>query len=125
MKLLEALDLPKYKEGITDFPSVVVDQTNVRISDIIKRNLAGEQVLGNQNLSYDYTSENQNYDPEKVNPFNDIGFNLDDVIVLAQKNGQQVTDLQNRLGELKRQLDQAKQEEKPADPAVSVEPKPE
>lgn len=124
MKLLEALDLPQYKEGITDFPAVVVDQTNVRISDIIKRNLAGEQVMGNQNLSYDYTSENQSYDPEKVNPFNDIGFNLDDVILLAEKNGQQVTALQNRLGEIKRELDKSKQEEKPVESKEPAAPGP-
>lgn len=103
---LAALEKPK---GIIGFPKVVVDQTNFRISDIIKRNLAGEQVMGNQNLSYDYQNGSKEYDPEKLNPFNDIGFDLDDVIRLAKSNGQQVTDLQNRLGELKQQLDQAKQ----------------
>ena len=73
---LAALDKPK---GITGFPAVVVDQTNCRISEVIKRNLAGEQVMGNNNQSYDYTNESKDYDPEKVNPFNDMGFDLDDV----------------------------------------------
>lgn len=108
MKLFECLDAAASQEGMKDFPPVVVDQTNFRISDIIKRNLAGEQVMGNQNLNYDYTNESQKYDPEKVNPFNDLGFNLDDVIMLAEKTGQQVVELQNRQGELQRALDQAK-----------------
>lgn len=112
MKLFDSLDLAAKVEGIKGFPKVVVDQTNFRIGDIIKRNLAGEQVMGNQNLNYDYTNESQKYDPEKVNPFNDIGFDLDDVVVLAKSNGIQVTELQNRAGELKSELDKAKQVEK-------------
>lgn len=112
MKLFDSLDLAAKVEGIKGYPKVVVDQTNFRIGDIIKRNLAGEQVMGNQNLNYDYTNESQNYDPEKVNPFNDIGFDLDDVVVLAKSNGIQVTELQNRAGELKSELDKAKQVEK-------------
>ena len=101
MKLFESLDAAASKKGIKGYPAVVVDQTNFRISDIIKRNLAGEQVMGNQNLGYDYTNETKDYDPEKVNPFNDMGFDLDNVIRLAKENGQQVSDLQNRQGELK------------------------
>lgn len=111
MNLFQALDKLSKPDKITDFPKVTVDQTNFRISDIIKRNLAGEQVMGNQNLQYDYESTSQAPDFETVNPFSDMGFNLDDVIFLANKNGQRVTDLQNRQGELKAALDKAKAEE--------------
>lgn len=112
MLLFESLDLAAKKEGIKGYPKVVVDQTNFRISDIIKRNLAGEQVMGNQNLGYDYMSDSPNPNTDKVNPFSDIGFDLDSVIMLAKETGQQVTELQNRQGEIKAALDKAKQVEK-------------
>lgn len=105
--LLDKLSKPKV---ITGFPPVVVDQTNFRISDIIKRNLAGEQVMGHQDLSYDYENTSKDPDFDNVNPFSDMGFNLDDVILLANKTSKQVTDLQNKQGELKAELDKAKKE---------------
>lgn len=108
---LSNVDIIAIDKPIKDFPAVTVDQRNYRISEIIRRNLAGEQVLGNNNLSYDYTNADQNYDPEKINPFNKPGFDLDDVIVLARENGQRVTDLQNQYGELKLALDKARKEE--------------
>lgn len=111
LSLFEVLDRLSHIEKITDFPKVSVDQTNFRISDIIKRNLAGEQVLGNQNLQYDYESSSKEPDFDNVNPFSDMGFDLDDVIRLARINGQKVTDLQNRQGEIKAALDKAKAEE--------------
>lgn len=109
--LFAALDkLSQVSDKITGFPPVVVDQSNFHISDIIRRNLAGEQVMGNTNLQYDFESaEGADYD--RVNPFVDMGFDLDDVIRLANENGKRVTDLQNRQGELKQQLDQALSEE--------------
>lgn len=68
---LSNLDIVKNDKKISDFPPVVVDQTNVRISDIIRRNLAGEQVLGTTKLQFDYLGsevENASFD---VNPFSD------------------------------------------------------
>lgn len=127
IKLFSALDRLCQPNVINDFPKVTVDQTNFRIGDIIKRNLAGEQVMGDTHMSYDY--ENSSDDPnfDKVNPFSDMGFNLDDVITLAHQTSQQVTDLQNRQGELKASLDKAKKEQEevtkvtpePAAPAPS------
>ena len=107
-------------DKMSDFPKVTVDQTNFRISDIIKRNLAGEQVMGNNNLSYDYENTSKSPDFDTVNPFSDMGFDLDDVIRLAHINGQKVTDLQNRQGELKQALDKAKQEEAAAAAAAAA-----
>lgn len=124
--LFAALDkLSQVSEKIKDFPAVVVDQSNFHISDIIKRNLAGEQVMGNTNLQYDFESVDA-ADYDRVNPFADMGFDLDDVIRLANENGQRVTDLQNRQGELKQQLDKALSEEaaKNATPQPSPAPVP-
>ena len=100
------------------FPPVVVDQTNFRISEIIKRNKAGEQVLGDKNMQYDFDYRDEaNF--EKVNPLADFGFDLDDVIHLADKNAVKVTDLQNRLGELKLDLDTSKEDEPKTTPQAS------
>lgn len=98
-------------ESKIDFPPVIVDQTNCRISDIIRKNQAGEQVMGVKNLQFDYRFDDKNADFEKVNPFSGLNFDLDDVITLAERTGQAVTDLQNRQGELKAQIDQARSEE--------------
>lgn len=113
MKLFEALDHLEKPEGISDFPPVVVDQTNARIGDVIRRSLSGEQILGNNNLSFDYRSDSLNPNYEKVNPFNDMGFDLDDVILLARKNGQQVQELLNKQSEIKASLDEAQQQASP------------
>lgn len=115
--ILTKIEKPAQIKG---FPKVTVDQTNFRISDIIKRNLAGEQVLGNNNLNFDYEDASKVADFERVNPFSDIGFDLDDVIRLAHQTSRQVTDLQNRQGELKQSLDKAMQEE--ADKAKNAAP---
>lgn len=120
MKLFEILDHCQKIDKICDFPQVVVDQSNFRVGDIIRRNLAGEQVLGQNNLQYDFNPDKPDFD--KLNPFNDMGFNLDDVIMLAHRNGQQVTDLQNRLGELKQELDQSKQTDKEKTPTSGDQP---
>lgn len=112
MAKISLADIVAQSEGIKGFPKVVVDQTNVRISDIIKRNLAGEQILGETHLSYDYTNSDQKYDPEKVNPFSRMGFDLDDVIQLAAQTGQQISDLQNQYGELKAKAIAAQKEVK-------------
>lgn len=130
VKLFSALQSIEKPVVIKGFPKVTVDQTNFRISQVIKRNIAGEQVMGNNNLSFDFEDSSKEPDYDKVNPFSDIGFDLDDVIALAHKTGQQVSDLQNRQGELKQALDQAKQEEaeknKPAlSPAPAPAPSPE
>lgn len=89
---LSNMAISTMEEGISGFPEVVVDQTNVRISDIIRRNLAGEQVLGTTKLAYDFlgTEEFKNMD---VNPFNTLDFDLDDTIRLADKVGMQISDL--------------------------------
>lgn len=100
---ISALYAPK-----TVYPPVVVEQTNCRISEIIRRNQAGQQVLGQKNLQFDYHGDTKNKDCYTVNPFSDIGFNLDDVILLAERKGREVTELQNRLGELKADLDKSK-----------------
>ena len=54
MAKISNLDIVKNDVKIGNFPPVAVEQTNVRISDIIRRNLAGEQVLGTTKLAYDY-----------------------------------------------------------------------
>lgn len=95
----------------TIYPAVVVEQTNCRISEIIRRNQAGQQVLGQKNLQFDYHGDTKNKDCYTVNPFSDIGFNLDDVIILAERKGREVTELENRLGELKADLDKSKNTE--------------
>lgn len=96
------IDIVKKDKPIGDFPPVVVEQTNVRISDIIKRNLAGEQVLGTTKLAYDYlgTEEFQTMD---VNPFNTMGFDLDDLVLLADKVGKRIDELQDQKGRLDQQ----------------------
>ena len=116
--------ISELKYDIEKFPPVVVEQTNFRISEIIKRNQAGQQVLGVKNLQFDYKSDAKNPPFDYVNPFNDIGFNLDDVIRLAERKGQEVTDLQNRFGELKQELDKSKQTdpEPPAQPTPPAAP---
>lgn len=121
IKLFSALIALSKPSVITGFPKVTVDQTNFRISDVIKRNLAGEQVMGNKNLSFDYEDSSKNPDYDRVNPFSDMGFDLDDVIRLANETGQRVTDLQNRQGELKQALDKAKKEEEAAAAAAPVQ----
>lgn len=113
MKLFDVLDKLEKPEGIKDFPPVVVDQTNARIGDVIRRSLSGEQILGNNNLSFDYRSDSKNPNFERVNPFVDMGFDLDDVIALARRTGQQVSELMNRQSELKASLDEAKQQAQP------------
>lgn len=107
MKLFELLDKLAKPIGLTDFPKVVVDQTNYHIGDIIRRNLAGEQVLGNQNLAYDYELSDKT-PSDKVNPFSDMGFDLDDVIRVAKENGLTIAEMQNRIGEFKAELDKSK-----------------
>ena len=94
-----------YFKHIIGFPPVVIDQTNVRISEVIKRNRAGEQILGHINMQYDFDYKDKaNYD--SINPFNALGFDLDDVIVVAKDNNKAVLDLQNNLGEINSQLAQ-------------------
>lgn len=89
------------------FPPVQIDQTNFRISDVIKRNRAGEQVLGHTNLQYDFDYKDQaNF--EKVNPFNTLGMDLDDILQVAKDNNSAVLDLQNKLGEFDARLDTSK-----------------
>lgn len=90
------------------YPAVIVEQTNFRISDIIRKNQAGQQVLGVKNLQFDYHNGDKNINFEKVNPFSDMGFDLDDIIVLAERNGKTVTELQNKMGEIRADLDKAK-----------------
>lgn len=90
-----------------DFPPVVIDQTNFRISDVIKRNRAGEQVLGHTNLQYDFDyKDTANFD--KINPFNTLGMDLDDILQVAKDNNAAVIDLQNKLGEFDARLDTSK-----------------
>lgn len=120
IKLFSALQSIEQPAVIKGFPKVTVDQTNFRISQVIKRNLAGEQVMGNNNLQFDFEDGSKSPDYDKVNPFSDMGFDLDDVIALAHSNGQQVSELQNRQGELKQALDQAKQEEADKNKPVST-----
>lgn len=103
MAKISNFDIVKNDKVITDFPAVVVDQTNVHISDIIRRNLAGEQVLGTTKLAYDYAGTEQHTDME-VNPFNTLGFDLDDTIILADRVGVQIADLQDRSGKLDKDL---------------------
>lgn len=126
MSKLTNMDIVSKDEALSNFPAVKVDQRNFRISEIIRRNQAGEQVMGDNHMVFDFTSSDKNPDLEKVNPFNDIGFDLDDVIKLAQRNGQRVTDLQNYAGELKAALDKAKKEEqeKVSAPAPAPAPAP-
>lgn len=107
MKLFELLEKLAKPIGLTDFPKVVVDQTNYHIGDIIRRNLAGEQVLGNQNLAYDFELSDKN-PSDRVNPFSDMGFDLDDVIRVARENGLSIAEMQNRIGEFKAELDKSK-----------------
>lgn len=111
MSKLTNSDIVSLNEPLSNFPAVKVDQRNFRISEIIRRNQAGEQVMGDNHMVFDFSSSDNNPDLEKVNPFNDIGFDLDDVIKLANSNGKRVTDLQNYAGELKAALDKAKKEE--------------
>lgn len=112
------------QKGIKGFPEVAVDQTNVRISDIIRRNLAGEQVLGTTKLAYDYLGTEQ-FTSMDVNPFNTMDFDLDDSIRLADKVGATISDLtseqtkinsqlKDKLSELtkQKQVDQGSQVEK-------------
>ncbi len=99
---LSCIGIVKNDKLIKDFPEVVVDQTNVRISDIIRRNLAGEQVLGTTKLAYDYLGTEQ-FTSMEVNPFNNIGFDLDDMIVLAEKVGKRIDELQDQKGRLDRE----------------------
>lgn len=108
------------------FPKVAVDQTNVRISDIIRRNLAGEQVMGTTKLAYDYLGTEE-FKDMKVNPFNTLDFDLDDLIRLAAENGRRIDELQTRAGEL--DAEKAKllsetraKETPPVDPAAPSEP---
>lgn len=100
MAKLSNADIVKNGNPIVIFPKVVVDQTNVRISDMIRRNLAGEQVFGNNNLAFDYTGDQDPKAGIKVNPFNNMGFDLDDVIKLANDNGKTIQELQDRKGSL-------------------------
>lgn len=120
--MISLSEISKIESNI-DFPPVIVDQTNCRISDIIRKNQAGEQVMGVKNLQFDYRFDDKNADFEKVNPFSGLNFDLDDVITLAERTGHAVTDLQNRQGEIKAQLDKAKSEEPtPAAPVAPAAP---
>lgn len=113
----------RWKEPGVNYPPVIVEQTNFRISDIIRKNQAGQQVLGVKNLQFDFHAGDKNPDFETVNPFNNMGFDLDDVITLAERNGRAVTDLQNRLGELKvQQLDNSKDTDSPTVAAPAAAP---
>lgn len=100
MSKISNAEIVKNGSPSVKFPKVVVDQTNVRISDLIRRNLAGEQVFGNTHLAFDYSGEEDPKAGIKVNPFNNIGFDLDDVIKLANENGKTIQDLQDRKGAL-------------------------
>lgn len=99
---ISCYDIVKNDKLIGDFPAVVVEQTNVRISDIIKRNLAGEQVLGTTKLAYDYLGTEE-FTSMEVNPFNNMGFDLDDMILLADKVGKRIDELQDQKGRLDQQ----------------------
>lgn len=120
MKLSNS-EIVKNDKKISDFPPVVVDQTNVHISDIIKRNLAGEQVLGTTKLSYDYLGGENEPSSFEVNPFSDPGFDLDDMIVLADKVGMRITDLQDRKGKLDQAIAQKQMQLKKAKEAEAAE----
>lgn len=102
---LSNMAISQNEKGISGFPEVPVDQTNVRISDIIRRNLAGEQVLGTTKLAYDFLGTEEFMSME-VNPFNTLDFDLDDTIRLADKVGMQISDLTSE----KATLDKALQE---------------
>lgn len=99
-------DLSKSKQ-LPKYPKTPVDQTNVRISDIIRRNLAGEQVMGNTNIAFDYLGTEE-FTSMEVNPFNNPGFDLDDVILLADKVGKTITELQDDKGRLDKEVVEAK-----------------
>lgn len=122
-KITNKAIVERFKEPGVKYPPVVVEQTNFHISDIIRKNQAGQQVLGVKNLQFDFHNGDKNPDFEKVNPFSDMGFDLDDVIQLAERNGRAVTDLQNRLGELQAQtLDKSKDVESPTQAAPAAAP---
>lgn len=105
--MISNLDIVKNDKKISGFPKVAVDQTNVRISDIIRRNLAGEQVLGTTKLAYDYLGTEE-FKTMDVNPFNNPGFDLDDLVILAERVGVSISDLQNRKGQIDKELAEAK-----------------
>lgn len=110
---LSNLDIVKNDKLINDFPEVAVEQTNVRISDIIRRNLAGEQVLGTTKLAYDYLGTEQ-FTSMEVNPFNRMDFDLDDVILLADRLDTQIIHLQDEKGRLDKELIASKEKLKQA-----------
>lgn len=99
---LSNIDIVKNDKKIEDFPAVAVEQTNFRISDIIRRNLAGEQVMGTTKLAYDYLGTEE-FTSMEVNPFNNPGFDLDDMILLAEKVGKRIDELQDQKGRLDRE----------------------
>lgn len=119
MGKISNFDIVKNDKKIGNFPVVVVDQTNVRISDIIKRNLAGEQVMGTNKLAFDYMGTEE-FTSMKVNPFNTIGFDLDDLIQVASENGLTISDLRDKKGRLDKALLEAKAKAKQAKEVDSV-----
>lgn len=116
---LSNIDIVKNDKLINNFPEVAVEQTNVRISDIIRRNLAGEQVLGTTKLAYDYLGTEQ-FTSMNVNPFNTIDFDLDDVILLADRLDTQITNLQDEKGRLDKELIASKEQLKQAKEADAL-----
>lgn len=116
---LSNLDIVKNDKLINDFPEVAVEQTNVRISDIIRRNLAGEQVLGTTKLAYDYLGTEQ-FTSMEVNPFNRMDFDLDDVILLADRLDTFVNHLQDEKGRLDKELIASKEQLKQAKEADAL-----
>ena len=128
MPKIKNCDIVAKSKPLKGYPKVAVDQTNVRISDIIRRNLAGEQVMGTTKLAYDYLG-NEEFKSMQVNPFNTLDFDLDDLIRLAAENGRTIDELQTRRGEIdaemaRRLADAKPKETPPFDPAAPAEPSP-
>lgn len=96
-------EIVKNDKLLRDFPPVAVEQTNYRISDIIRRNLAGEQVSGTTKIAFDFLGDEKNVNA-KVNPFSRMGFDLDDLIVEAAKVGKTISDLQDEKGRIDKEL---------------------
>lgn len=97
--------------------TVPIDQiTDTSVAAMVKRAISGQPILGNPNMVYDGSERT-----DKPNPLNDIGFDLDDVIYLANSTNRNIRDLQDKYKNLVAEKMASKTTEgqnAPSDPAT-------
>lgn len=89
--------------------TIPVDQvSDTSVASIVRRATSGQPILGDPNQVYDGAERT-----DKVNPLNNMGFDLDDLIDVAKDNNKTIEQLKDQYDMLK--ADSLATDTKPAD----------